>query len=75
MKTHELLTSTVAQLYGKDATQSIDLGVPPRNQNADYCFNIGTLAKSIKRNPKELTQELQEKLANHDTVFKLVSIV
>ncbi len=74
-KLQNIVATTIGDLYGVDAAQSVELWIPPKNQTADYCFNVGTLAKSVKRSPKELSAEIQPILQWNNGTFKLVSIV
>lgn len=74
-KLQDIVATTIKDLYGADAAKSMELWIPPKNQNADYCFNIGTLAKAVKRSPIELSAEIQPVLQWNDETFRLVSTV
>ncbi len=71
----DIIITTIENLYGENASQSVELWIPPKGQSADYCFNIGTLAKSLKRSPGELVKEIQPVLQKDIDTFTLVSTV
>lgn len=71
----DAISSEIRNAYWDNLVWDIQLLIPPKNQNADYCFNVGNLAKSIWRNPKELAIEVQQILQKHTGIFKVVSSV
>ncbi|MFH1404660.1 MAG: arginine--tRNA ligase [Patescibacteria group bacterium] len=73
-KAKQQILKDIKRAVGKEYTPSLDdLSTPPKPEMGDISFPCFSLAKALKKNPAELANELQAKMAAKGIVKKISS--